>query len=369
MNVIVLIMLFFWVLGFIDSVTGYHLKIGKGFTNGLAQLGNMVMFILGFYCFSSYIVQNHTEFFTRLAAYLPFDPSVLTSMLLDTSMGGYPVAIQIAETPEIGMFTGVLVTSSIGCLVCFLLPILMGSVKNKDLGIMLTGLIPGILTVPAGLLAGGLLLGLDLKTLLLNMIPILIVCMILIAGVLKFPETLSKILTVFGRLVEILAQGSSVLVILGLFIPVLKFIPDDTTYQVLAVSLKVTITMGGGMVLSELILQHGRKPIRKCAEKLGVNSYSALGLFLSLVSPLIMFPMFKDMDTKGKIMNASFMVMGSYVIGGQMAFVAEMTSSFVVFVFILSKIIAGILGTRLSVIMLRNRLLLPQTAGLDDNGR
>jgi ethanolamine transporter EutH len=75
------------------------------------------------------------------------------------------------------------------------------------------------------------------------------------------------------------------------------------------------------------------------------------------------------MDTKGKIMNASFMVMGSYVIGGQMAFVAEMTSSFVVFVFILSKIIAGILGTRLSVIMLRNRLLLPQTAGLDDNGR
>ena len=56
---------------------------------------------------------------------------------------------------------------------------------------------------------------------------------------------------------------------------------------------------------------------------LGVNSYSVVGLIISLATCISMIPMMEKMDDRGKVMNAAFAVSGSFVLGGQLAFIAS----------------------------------------------
>lgn len=357
MNGIVVTMLIFWVIGFVDYITGYHLRIGQGFVMGFKQVGSMTMIVIGLYTLGVIVVNEHLTGITTFAQYLPFDISVLTSMFLETSMGGYPIAQKIAATPQIANFSGLLVGAGIGCLVCFLMPVLMVSIEKKDISVMIKGLIPGILATPIGLVAGGLLYGMDIVTLTVNMIPVLCVCILLIVGVYQFPNQTQKTLTIIGTVMKIIAQGASMVVILGLFMPVFKLVSDEMSKEAIVMALKMTVTLSGGMVLSECILQYEKSQIDKIAKKIEVNAYSILGLIMSLVSPLIMFPLFKYMDKKGKIMNAAFTVMGTYVIGAPMAFVAQVTTSYNVIVFVTAKLIAGIAAIFLACFMAKRKMI------------
>ena len=50
------------------------------------------------------------------------------------------------------------------------------------------------------------------------------------------------------------------------------------------------------------------------------------------------------MDEKGKQLNSAFSISGSYVLGGSMAFVSAVSSGYVVTVFIISKLVSGLLS-------------------------
>lgn len=123
MNTVTLIMLVFFLLGFLDYITGNHLHIGSGIEKGLGQLGNMAMSVIGFYVFSETIVANNIDAIKNFTSALPFDPSILTSMVLDVTMGGFSVANVIADSPEMVFFSGLLVASGVGCLVAFEIPV------------------------------------------------------------------------------------------------------------------------------------------------------------------------------------------------------------------------------------------------------
>lgn len=42
------------------------------------------------------------------------DPSMFATTLLACDMGGYPLAIQLAQTPEAGNFAGLILGSTVG---------------------------------------------------------------------------------------------------------------------------------------------------------------------------------------------------------------------------------------------------------------
>ena len=351
MNGIVAVMLVFLVIGFVDYLTGNHLGIGAGYDMGMKQLGDLVMLVIGFYAIGSVAAKNSAAVLRSALGGLPFDPSVLISMVLETSMGGYPIAKEIARTPELALFSGMLVGAGIGCLVCFTMPVLLVIIDKRDMGVMMKGLIPGILATPVGLILGGVLYGLDGVTLLVNMIPVLAVCVLLVYGVSKHEQGTQKILMGLGLTLKGLAQGTSLLVILGLFIPALQVVPPAMATEAITMMVKMTGTLAGGMVLSQCIMHYGNGVINRLAAKAGVNAYSMLGLLLVPISPMIMYPMYKFMDLKGKLMNAAFSVMGAYVIGGQMAFVSQVTTSYNLAVFMAAKLAAGAGAIFLAVFM------------------
>ena len=79
-------------------------------------------------------------------------------------------------------------------------------------------------------------------------------------------------------------------------------------------------------------------------QKLGINSTSVMGLLLSLGTSIAMVPLFGQMDRKGKMMNAAFSVAGAYVFGGQLGFISSVVDNQGVLIFILSKLIAGVIA-------------------------
>ena len=96
------------------------------------------------------------------------------------------------------------------------------------------------------------------------------------------------------------------------------------------------------MVAASLILRFFQKGISRIAGWLGVNSYSVVGLIISLATCISMIPMMEKMDDRGKVMNAAFAVSGSFVLGGQLAFIASVEPPSVVSAFIAAKLVGGI---------------------------
>ena len=65
------------------------------------------------------------------------------------------------------------------------------------------GFIFGLIAIPSGLAVGGLMLGLPVRQLFFNMIPVLVLCMVLIAAFVLVPALTMKIMIFLGNAIRI----------------------------------------------------------------------------------------------------------------------------------------------------------------------
>ena len=342
MNILILILLFFFILGLADKAIGGRLGLSGGLERGLSQMGALAMSMAGFYCIGVTFIRNHLEAIVQAASEIPFDLSMLPGLLLAPDMGGFPMAVELANEPALGLFSGILLSSSIGCLLSFQLPVALNMIRVSDIPVMMRGIIPGLLTMPVGLFIGGIAMGLPISVLLFQMIPVLVFCAVLALVFWKFPAFMEKALSVFGQLIRALGLLLFLLVVAGLFYTPFKIADDALVLEALTVVLKITVIVCGALTFSDLLMRFARPLIGKCAGKLGINETSVIGLFICLTSGVAMLPAYEHMDERGKLLNSAFCVMGAYVLGGQMGFIASVADGKNVFIYIVCKLFAGI---------------------------
>lgn len=87
-------------------------------------------------------------------------------------------------------------------------------------------------------------------------------------------------------------------------------------------------------------------------EKFDIDKYSILGIFSSLANCIPMLGIYDKMNNKGKVLNAAFAVSGAYTFGGQLGYIASVSSKAVNPV-IISKLLAGILAILMASIIMR----------------
>lgn len=189
---------------------------------------------------------------------------------------------------------------------------------------------------------GALLTGLPVKELVRNLLPILLLCAGICLALIKAAEATIRVLSVVGNLVRIASLVLFGLVMLGLFLPACQIASDTLIFESLTIVVKIAVVVAGSMVAASLILRFFQKGISRIAGWLGVNSYSVVGLIISLATCISMIPMMEKMDDRGKVMNAAFAVSGSFVLGGQLAFIASVEPPSVVSAFIAAKLVGGI---------------------------
>ena len=340
MNPLIFILFLFAAAAALDKFFGNRLKLGEEFDKGLALMGPLSLSMVGLYCFSTLAGQKLADLFGERAGWF-LDPSVLVGCVLSSDIGAYAVSEQIAATPEIAAFSGLLLASVLGSTLSFALPATIGSVRREDTEPLLTGTAYGILTIPIGLVPGGLLAGLSARTLLFCLLPVLLFSLALACGIRFRRSAAVRAVGLLGRGMQALSILLFLLTAVGIFWELPALADPSRVSEILLIILRVTVVICGSLAAVSVLLRLAKKPILRLSQLLGVNEYAVAGLLMTTVTSLAMAAVFERMDRRGKVFNAAFAVSGAFVFGGQLAFVSAAREA-IIPAYVLSKLIGGI---------------------------
>lgn len=196
MNVCIAVLLCFALLGALDEGSGGRLGVAEAFRQGLSSMGSLCFSMTGIYCIAVTALPGVAE--KAGEAPLPFDSSLLPGMLLAPDMGGWASAAALASTPELAVYAGLLVASTLGCLVSFVLSVSLGTLQYQQAMEFMQGIVWGIIALPAGLVLGTLILKIAPGILLKNLWPVMALCAILSLALRFAPLGCARVLGWFG---------------------------------------------------------------------------------------------------------------------------------------------------------------------------
>lgn len=351
MNPIVVFLLAMSMIGLVDKFLGNKMGLAESFNEGMGMIGELVVYMPGIYCIGCTLSSQYADKIADWTSGWFFDPSVLVGSILATDLGAYPIAVNIAEYSEIGRFSGIALAGTIGTLISFYLPIYIASVKGEGENALITGFTYGIAGLPVIWFISGIMFGISIHELIGNMIIPFAFCIFIIAGLFKFKRITIKILAGFGKLVRIVMFGSSMLIIIGIFIPEIAVVDNTLVTEAFVIAAKMGVTISGSLITVSLLRRIFSRQFAAASQKLGINEWSMMGMLVGIPGGIAMLPLFPKMDAKGKILNGAFAVSGHYMLGGQMAFLAanEPFNGLLIFFFI--KLAGGILGLFIAFFM------------------
>ena len=344
MNAFIAIMLVFAGIGFIDKALGSKWGLASQFEQGLHTMGVMVIPIVSICTVGTEFIRRHTDQVMALSDHLFFDPSMIIGAILAPDMGGYFISREIAASPQLLVLSGVVLGTLLGQAITFQMPVFMASIEKQDYPFMFRGFIVGIIMIPAGLIVAELMLRMPIGLFLRQFLPILVICAILALCLWKVPEGTTIFFTWFARFVNWLFYLMFAVAVIGVFIPKLAYASMESIEEAILIVFKSAIIIAGSLVMSELILKFFRRQINAAAGKIGIDEVSAVSLLMTCATSLAVMPLFGRMNDKGKEVVAAFSLSGSFVIGGSLAFVSNVTDGYTVLIFVVTKFVCGILS-------------------------
>lgn len=340
-EIIVYIMVVFMVLGAIDKIIGNKFGLGEKFDEGFMAMGSLAIAMVGVVSLAPVLATILKPIIVPLYTALGADPAMFATTLLANDMGGYPLAIQLAQTPEAGLFAGLILGAMMGPTIVFTIPVALGIIEKEDHKFLATGILAGIITIPIGCFAGGIAAGFNIGMILKNLIPILIVAALIALGLWKIPSKMIKGFTAFGKgVVWVINIGTAAIIIETLtgivVIPGMAPISDG-----ISIVGSIAIMLAGAFPMVHFITKVFKKPLMRMGKVLGMNDVAAAGMVATLANNIPMFGLMKDMDERGKVLNVAFAVSAAFVFGDHLGFTAGVNRE-MIFPMIVGKLVAGV---------------------------
>lgn len=338
-------------LGGMDRILGNRFGLGKKFEEGFYLLGPTALSMAGILCLAPLFSHLLSSALANIFRPLGLDPAMLGG-LLAVDMGGYSLAQELALDSAVGNFAGVCVASMLGCTLTFTLPIGMGMLKGDAQDDFARGLLFGLISIPAALLVGGRMCGLSFRSILHQSLPIVLLCGLILLGVWKKTKRTLRIFTGVARCISMLATLGAML---GAFeyLSGLSLIPHLAPIEEsMAVVSAIGVALLGSLPLSRLLEIALKRPLAWLSRKTGMNSVSVAALLMGMVSVLPAIAQIKDMDRRGRIVNAAFMVCAASALAAHLGFVAGVDRS-MLGALLISKFTGGILGALIALFFTR----------------
>lgn len=319
-QILMLVMAAGAVIGGIDRIRGNKYGYGEKFEEGFLFLGPTALSMAGMICLSPVLADALGRTVIPLYRAIGVDPAMFGS-LLAIDMGGYQLAKELAADSRMGSYAGLIVSAIFGCTLVFTIPVGMGMIKKEERAFFARGIMLGLVTMPVGLTAGGLLAGLSIRTCLWQNIPVFVLALLLLAGLRTIPE---KMIRGFC----IMAEGIKVVITIGLVLAAVEFMcgfqpvkgmaPIKEAMEVVS---SIGIVMLGSLPAAEFLRRILTKPFTRLGERLRMKPESMTGMLIGLVSVIPALSMYKDMDERGKVVNSAFLVSGASLLAAHMGFV------------------------------------------------
>lgn len=350
MSIITIVVLIFAFIGAVDYVIGNKIGMGKEFEKGFSLFCPMALTMLGMIVIAPAIGVWLTPFFEWFYNVFCIDPSIIPASLFANDMGGMPLAQSVAKNEAIGNYNAFVISSMMGCVISFTIPFALGIVKKEQHKELFFGLLCGIITIPIGCFVSGLVCGINLLTLLINLLPLIILSVIIGAALIWVPKVCIRCFAAFGFFMKALAITGLICAIFTLLTKIEISEHFDTFENGAFICANACVTLSGALPFMFVISKLLNKPLNKFGAKIGINGVSAVAFLGNIVTNATTFGLMDKMDKKGTVLNSAFAVSAAFTFGGHLAFTMAFDASYVA-PMIIGKLISGVFALLLAFLL------------------
>ena len=357
-SVIMMIMMIFMLVGAVDKIRGNKHGYGEKFEAGFNAIGPLALSMAGVVAAAPVLSRLLGPIITPIYTLVGADPSMFATTLLACDMGGYPLAMELAENQSVGSFAGLILGTMMGPTIVFTIPVALGILSKKDTPYLGAGVLAGMITIPLGCIVGGLAMNfmtdykMSFLQIVINLIPVIVIAALIVLGLWFAPAKMISGFNVFGSGVTIVITALTAIAVFeqitGIMFPLFDVMatPDAETGLTplnsgLLTCGQIGIVLIGAFPMVEWITRTFGKALSKVGAALGMNDKASAGLVATLANNIATFNIVDQMDPKGKLLNVAFAVSAAFVFGDHLGFTAGVDQTMVTPV-IIGKLVAGI---------------------------
>lgn len=371
-TVVVYIIMACALVGCITSVIKPDHPLGQEFVAGIDSIGPIFLPVAGIMASAPYLTAFVSSVFGPAYGAVGADPSMAATTFIAVDMGGYQLAEALAATKEswmMAMITGYMG----GATIVFTIPVALKMLEKKDRKYLALGVMSGLLAIPIGVLVGSVIIAISNPVIRevvstnaaatyqlaltwgqigINLVPLIIICVALAAGLKFIPDQMIKGFIVFGRVMESALKIVFVLVVIEYFTGVFTLVfggfgfypiiaDEQDIFRALETSGAIGMMLCGAFPMVWLIKKYLAKPLAKIGGVFGLSSDATAGLLAASANVLAALSMIKDLKARDKVIVLAFSVCCAFLFGDHLSFTANFQPTMIVPVLI-AKLAAGI---------------------------
>ncbi|MBR6028435.1 MAG: ethanolamine utilization protein EutH [Clostridia bacterium] len=335
------------VLGGLDRILGNRFGLGEAFEEAFRMLGPIALSMAGIICLAPVLADVLGRVIAPLYHLLGQDPAMFSAVLA-LDMGGYDMAVRLADSEAVGQFAGIVAGSLLGCTLSFTIPTGMGLFEGADRDAFAKGILYGLVALPLALFFGALLSGIAPGAALWLCVPVILIAAALMVCLTKAPEAALKGFKAF-------AAGLKALTTLGLALGAFQFIsgitvlpsltPLEESMQVIAA---IGVTLLGAQPLAVILQRVLARPMDWLGRRLGIGGEGVMGFLLFYLNATPGLMAIPKMNRRGQIANAAFAVCAASCLTAHFAFTMNRAPALAL-PLLVTKLLGGILGAALAL--------------------
>lgn len=356
-QIIVIIMAFALIVAALDRAIGSKFELGDQLEEGLNTFGPSALSMVGMISLAPVLAKVLNPVIVPIYKFFGADPSMFAGTLLANDMGGFHLAVQMAQSDDAAMLAGAILASMLGCTVVFTIPVGLGIVEEEDRPYFANGVLVGVVTIPLGVLAGGLVAGYGVIMILKNLIPIIIAAALIAFGLWKAPEAMTRGFLGFGKALVFIISIALGIVAFE-FLTGWKIMPAGWELvpieEGLTIVAQICVFLMGAFPLMYVITKVARKPLAAFGRVMGMNEVASGGIVMSLANAIPTFGLMSKMDKRRIFINTAWAVSAMALLGDHLGFTAGVAPEMIV-PMIVGKLVAAISATALAYVIARKR--------------
>ncbi len=305
-------------------------------------------------------------------------PAMFATTLLANDMGGFFLAKELATVNGVvdnasWLYAGLILGAMMGPTIVFSIPVAIGIIDEKDRRFLALGVLAGIVTIPVGCVAGGMVAmysGISVggqpvvftwSLIFQNLIPVLFFSVLVAAGLWLIPERMINGFQIFAKiLVSLITVGLAAAVLqttLSFTLipgmdPIFMVAGDKPGEVMRAVEVigYIACVLLGAYPMVFLLSRWFEKPLMGVGALLKVNNNAAAGMVATLANNIPMFGMLNKMDDRGKVLNVAFAVSAAFTFGDHLGFTAANMPG-MIFAVIVGKLVGGVTAVAVATLI------------------
>ena len=353
-EILITVMAGFAALGGLDRIFGNRFGLGEKFEEGILAMGSLALAMIGIISLAPVLATVLKPIVLPLFGLLGADPAMFAGTILANDMGGGSLALELTDNYQAAMLGGVITGSMLGATVVFIIPVAMGILAEEDRPAMAKGVLCGIVTIPLGVVAAGLVAGFPVGMVLRNVLPIVLIGGLIAFGLWKAEKAMIWGFGAFGKgVVAVITVGLAAIIVEELtgFTLIPGMAPISEGFEVVG---EIAIVLAGAFPLVYVITKLLRKPLMRLGKAIGINETAAAGLIAAMANAIATFGMVKDMDRRGKVVNIAFCVSAAFVFGDHLGFTAGFAPEMLL-PMIVGKLVGGVSAVIVALLLTRER--------------